>query len=151
MNRTHHTACGYIQQQPLPHPPNPQGGVTPIDYSHSCDRTQSTVKGQRSNRLTSRVNGQSGIKKMVNVQIPVQNGPDYSAVICSEPVEWGYTCTESLFPDIQAHRLGLQLEYQDSFAGKISEWSKVNGQKLAWSTVKPPKIACHSFDPRSQL
>ena len=65
---------------------------------------------------------------MVNVQIPVQNGPDYSAVIRSKPVGWGYTCTESLFPGIQARGLGLQLEYCDSFAGKISERSKVNGQ-----------------------
>ena len=64
---------------------------------------------------------------MVNVQIPVWIGPDYSAVICPEPVGWGYTCTECLFPDIQARRLGLQSKYRDSFAKKISEWSKVNG------------------------
>ena len=90
---------------------------------------------------------------MVNVQIPVWNGPDYSAVheIRPEPVGWGYTCTERLFPDIQACRLGLQSKYRDSFAEKISEWSKVNGQKLAWSMVKLPKRASQSFDPRSQL
>ena len=58
---------------------------------------------------------------------------------------------ERLFPDIQAHGLGLQFKYRDSFAGKISEQSKVNGQKLAWSMVKPPKRAGQSFDPRSQL
>ena len=43
-------------------------------YSHSCDPTQSMV------------NGQSRVKKTANVQIPVRNGPDYSAVIHSEPV-----------------------------------------------------------------
>ena len=48
-------------------------------YSHSCDRTQSTVNGQTA-RIGG-VNGQSGVKKMVNVQVPVQNGPDHSAVI----------------------------------------------------------------------
>ena len=52
---------------------------------------------------------------------------------------WGYTCAERLFPNIQARRLGLQFEYRDFFADKISERSKVNGQKLAWSTVKLPK------------
>ena len=86
---------------------------------------------------------------MVNVQILVRNGPDYSAVIRSEPVWWGCTCTERLFPDIQAHGLGLQYKYRDSFVSKISERSKVNGQKLAWSVVKPPKGAGQSFDPRS--
>ena len=118
-------------------------------YSHSCDRTQSTVNGQTA--LIGAVNGQSGVKKTVNVQIPVRSGPDYSAVIRSEPVGWGYTCTERLFPDLQARGLGLQFKYRDSFAGKISERSKVNGQKLAWSMVKPPKRAGQSFDPRSQL
>ena len=118
-------------------------------YSHSCDRTQSTVNGQTA--LIGAVNGQSGVKKTVNVQIPVRNGSDYSAVIRSEPVGWGYTCTERLFLDLRARGLGLQFKYRDSFAGKISERSKVNGQKLAWSTVKPPKRAGQSFDPRSQL
>ena len=88
---------------------------------------------------------------MLNVQIPVQNRPDYSAVIHSEPVGWGYTCTWCLFHDLQARGLGLQFKYRDSFAGKISERSKVNGQKLVWSTVKLPKRAGQSFDPRSQL
>ena len=118
-------------------------------YSHSCDRTQSTVNGQTA-RIGA-VNGQSGVKKTVNVQIPVQNGPDYSAVIRSEPVGWGYTCTECLFPDLQARGLELQFKYRDSFAGKIFERSKVNGQKLAWSMVKSPKRAGQSFDARSQL
>ena len=61
-------------------------------YSHSCDRTQSTI-----NRQTARiggVNSQSKVKKTVNVQTLVQNGPDYSVVIGSKVVEWGYTCTE---------------------------------------------------------
>ena len=90
---------------------------------------------------------------MVNAQIPVWNGPDYSAVhvICPGPVGWGYPCTECLFPDIQARRLGLQSKYQNSFADKISEWSKVNGLKLAVSMVKLPKRASQSFDSRSQL
>ena len=118
-------------------------------YSHSCDRTQSTVNGQTTRIVA--VNGQSRVKKTVNVQIPVWNRPDYSAVIRSEPVGWGYTCTQSLFPDLQARGHGLQLKYRDSLAGKISERSKVNGRKLAWSTVKPPKRAGQSFDQRSQL
>ena len=42
---------------------------------------------------------------------------------------------ERLFPDIQARGLGLQFKYRDSFAGKISEQSKVNGQKLAWPKI----------------
>ena len=74
----------------------------------------------------------------------MRNRPDYSAVIHSETVGWGYTCAERLFPDLQARGLGLQFKYRDSFAGKISERSKVNGQKLAWSTVKPPKRAGQS-------
>jgi len=52
---------------------------------------------------------------------------------------------------IQVRGLGLQFKYRDFFAGKISERSKVNGQKLAWSMVKLPKRAGQSFDPRSQL
>ena len=128
-----------------------QGGVTPIYrlYSHSCDRTQSTVNSQTTQ--IGAVNGQSGVKKTVDIQIPVRNRPAYSAVIRSKPVGWGYTCTKCLFPDVQAHGLGLQFKYRGSFAGKISELSKVNGQKLAWSTVKLPKRAGQSFDPRSQL
>jgi len=59
--------------------------------------------------------------------------------------------TKRLFPNIQARGLGLQFKYRDFFAGKISERSKVNGQKLEWSTVKLPKRAGQSFDPRSQL
>ena len=108
-------------------------------YSHSCDRTQSTANGQTA-RMGA-VNGQSGVKKTVNVPIPVRNGPDYSALIRSEPVGWGYTGTERLFPDLQARGLGLQFKDRDSFARKISERSKVNGHKLAWSTVKSPKRA----------
>ena len=42
---------------------------------------------------------------MVNVQIPVQNGPDYSAVIRSEPVGWGYICTERFFAYFMTYRL----------------------------------------------
>ena len=84
-------------------------------YSHSCDRTQSTVNGQTA--LIGAVNGQCGVKKTVNVQIPVRNGPAYSAVIRSKPVGWVYTCTERLFPDLQARGLGLQFKYRDSFAG----------------------------------
>jgi len=34
----------------------------------------------------------------------------------------------------------LQFKYRDFFAGKISERSKINGQKLAGSTVKLPKL-----------
>ena len=60
----------------------------------------------------------------------MRNEPDYSAVTRSNPVGWGYTCTERLFPDIKAHGLRLQFKYQDSFAGEISEQSKVNGQKI---------------------
>ena len=120
--------------------PHPLIGVTPIDsqlrpYSVNGQRpNQSNRCSQRSKR--SQKDGQRS---------------DPSAVIRSKPVGWGYTCTKHLFPDLQAHGLGLQIKYQDSFAGKISERSKVNGQKLAWSTVKPPKRAGQSFDPRSQL
>ena len=74
-----------------------QGGVTPIDsivIAATALSQQSTVNGQTV-RIGA-VNGQSGVKKMVNVQIPVQNGPNYSVVIRSKPVGWGYTCTESL-------------------------------------------------------
>jgi len=59
--------------------------------------------------------------------------------------------TKRLFPNIQARRFGLQFKYRDFFAGKISERSKVNAQKLAWSMVKLPKRPGQSFDPRSQL
>ena len=124
-----------------------QGGATPID---SIVTAATTLNHGQTTRIGA-VNGQSGVKKTVNVQIPVWNGPDYSAVIRSEPVGLGYTCTQSLFPDLQARELGLELKYRDSFAGKISERSKVNGQKLAWSMIKPPKRAGQSFDPRSQL
>ena len=74
-----------------------QGGVTPIDSivtAATALSQQSTVNGQTTRIGV--VNGQSGVKKTVNVQIPVQNGPNYSVVIRSEPVGWGYTCTESL-------------------------------------------------------
>ena len=120
-------------------------------YSHSCDRTQSAVNSQ-----TTRIgagNGQSGVKKTVNVHIPMWNGPYYSAVIRSEPVGWGYTCTQSLFPDLQARGLALQLKYRDSFAqeniwavkGQWPKISVVNGQTARKEPVK------QSFDPRSQL
>ena len=53
-------------------------------YSHSCDRTQSMVNGQTT-RIGA-IDGQNGVKKTVNVQIPVRNGPDYSVVIRPKPV-----------------------------------------------------------------
>ena len=53
-------------------------------YSHSCDCTQSTVNDQ-TGRIGG-VNSQSGVKKTVNIQIPMRIGPDYNAVIRSEPV-----------------------------------------------------------------
>ena len=82
---------------------------------------------------------QSTVKvESVNVQIPVRNGPDYSANSL-RTCRWGYTCAERLFPNIQAPGLGLQFKYRDFFVGKISERSKVNIQKLAWSTVKLPE------------
>ena len=94
-------------------------------YSHSCDRTQSTVKP--SEQVQSTFKSQCGTDQI-------------SVAIRSEPgSEWGYTCAERLFPNIQARGLGLQFKYPDFFAGKISEQSKVNSQKLAWSTVKLPK------------
>ena len=55
---------------------------------------------------------------------------------------------ERLFPD---SRTRVAVQIRDSFAGKISEQSRVDGQKLAWSMVKLPKRADQSFDPRSQL
>ena len=74
-----------------------------------------------------------------------------SAAIRSEPGGGVTRAVERLFPNIQARGLGLQFKYRDFFVGKISERSKVNSQKLAWSTVKLPKRAGQSFDLRSQL
>ena len=53
-------------------------------YSHSSDCTQSMVNGQTS-RIGG-VNSQSGVKKTVNIQIPMRIGPDYGTVIRSKPV-----------------------------------------------------------------
>ena len=64
-----------------------QGGVTPIDSivtAATALSQWSTVNGQTT-RIGA-VNGQSGVKKTVNVQIPVQTDPAYSAAIRSEPV-----------------------------------------------------------------
>ena len=94
-----------------------QGGVTPIDsISHSCDCTQSTVNGQTAQ--IGAVNGQSGVKKTVNVRIPVRNGLDYSTIIHSEPVGWVYTCTERLFPDIQLADSGCSSNIETSLRAK---------------------------------
>jgi len=92
----------------------------------------------------SAVNGQSGVGQRSNPSV------EWTRLVL-RTWRWGYTCAERLFPNIQARGLGLQFKYRDFFAGKISEQSKVNGQKLAWSTVKLPKRAGQSFDPWSQL
>ena len=74
-------------------------------YSHSCDRTQSTVNGQTAQ--IGGVNGQSGVKKTVNVQVPVQNGPDYSAVTRLNLLG-GVTNAQSIyFLTYKAHGFGL--------------------------------------------
>jgi len=87
---------------------------------------------------------QSTVKvESVNVQIPVRTD-QISAAIRSEPGGGVTTCADRLFSNIQARGLGLQFKYRDFFAGKISERSKVNGQKLVWSTVKLPKRAGRS-------
>ena len=110
-----------------------QGGVTPIDSivtAVTALSQQLTVKPLE--------NVQSTVNKTINVQIPVRNRPRLQLRTCW----WVYTSAERLLPNIQARGLGLQFKYQDFFAGKIlSERSKVNGQKLVWSTVKPPKRA----------
>ena len=79
-------------------------------------------------------------KRRSMFRLPVWNGPDYSAVIRSEPVIWGYTCTERLFPDIQLANSGCSSNFETPWRAKY-ERLKVNGQKLVWSTVKPPKRA----------
>jgi len=81
-------------------------------YSHSCDRTQSTANGQTIR--ISAVNGQSGVGQRSNpsaerTRLVLQFAPNLAV---------SYTCTERLFPNIQARWLGLQFKYRDFFAGK---------------------------------
>jgi len=140
-----------VHQQPRwnatskPHPLIPGGRHTHRLYSHSCDRTQSTVNGQTIQ--ISAVNSQSGVGQRWNpsverTRLVLQFAPNLAV---------GLHMPEHLFPNIQARGLGLQFKYREFFVGKISEPSKVNGQKLVWSTVKLSKRAGQSFDPRSQL
>ena len=111
------------------------GGVTPIDPIVTA-ATALSQQSNHPNRCSQRSkwyqkDSQRSDPSAERTQITVQQ---------SALNQWvGFTCTESLFPDIQACGLRLQFKYRDSFSGKISERSKVNGQKLAWSTVKPPK------------
>ena len=123
------------------------GGVTPIDSIV----TAAIALSQRSNHPNRCSQRSKRYQKDSQRSNP---SAERTRLQCSNPLRtsgWGYTCTESLFPDIQARRLGLQFKYRDSFSGKISERSKVNGQKLVWSMVKPLKRAGQSFDPQSQL
>jgi len=116
-------------------------GVTPIDSIV----TATTALSQRSNHP----NKCSQWSKWSRSTFKSHCGMDQiSAAIRSEP---GGGVTHARNANIQAHRLRLQFKYRDVFAGKISERSKVNGQKLVWSTVKLSKRAGQSFDPRSQL
>ena len=57
---------------------NGQGGVTPIDSIV----TAATALSQWSTvTCLDRVNGQSGVKKTVNIQIPVQNAPRLQCIM----------------------------------------------------------------------
>ena len=47
-------------------------------YSHSCDCTLSMVNGQTAQ--IGALNGQSGVEKMVNIQIPVRNKPQITVL-----------------------------------------------------------------------
>jgi len=73
-----------------------------------------------------------------------------SAAIRSEPGGGVTHARNAYFLTYRLADLGC-VQVSRFFAGKISELSKVKGQKLAWSMVKLPKIAGQSFDPRSQL
>ena len=98
--------------------------------------TQSTVNDQTIR--ISAVNGQSGVGQRSNpsaerTRLVLQFAPTLAVGLC--------TCAERLFPNKRARGLWLQFKYRDFFAGKVSGRSKVNGQILAWSTVKLPKRA----------
>jgi len=123
-----------------------QGGVTPIRLnSHNCDRTQSTVNGQTIRM--SAVNGQSGVSQHSNpsaerTRLVLQFAPNLAV---------GLHMRGMLISKHKGSRTWVAVQISRLLAGKISEQSKVNGQKLAWSTVKLLKRAGQSFDPWSQL
>ena len=125
-----------------------QGGVTPIDSIVTAVTALSQPHGQRSNHPNrcSQQSKRSQIRRSTfksQCGMVLQFAPNLSVGVTHA---WsGYFLT------YKSHRLGLQFKYRDFFSGKISERSKVNGQKLAWSTVKRRKRADQTFDLRSQL
>ena len=81
-------------------------------YSLSCEFETASVNGQRSDPSVERT-----ILQCCNSLRTCWGG--------------GYTCTQSLFPDLQARGLALQLKYRDSFAGKYiwavkGQWPKIS-------------------------